>query len=157
MTTYYAPGLSGPGTRQRALDLVGTTYNPGWCLAFLLLEIYKVPGVASYDRHELGGRDANAIDYWNAASERGEVVAAESGEAIPPGVMVVWTGGEHGHVAYALGDGEVVTTDLPVRGRVGVVSIEDIEQAWGLEPAGYVIRDGNGFTLVRPETTEDDE
>lgn len=157
MTTYYAPGLSGIGTTQRALDLVGTTYNPGWCLRFLLLEIYKVPGVASYDRHQLGGRDANAIDYWVAAKDRGQVVHVDDADGIPAGVMVVWTGGEHGHVAYSLGGGEVITTDLPIRGRVGRVDVEDVVAAWGLDPAGYIVKDGNGFTLVRTEDPAEDE
>lgn len=149
MTTIYAPGTSGIGTRERAKALVGTQFAPGWCLYFQLTKIFKVPGVADYD-HD-GAADAE--DYWKAAVARGIVVKTNDPMAPPPGAQISWRGGsrDNGHSAYALGKGEMVSTDLPNRGIVGRVPVSMAREKWGLEMVGYVIKDGNGFTLIKPQ------
>lgn len=145
MTTIYAAGNSGIGTRRRALDQVGDSFSPGWCLYWCLVKVFKAPGLGDYDHDG----SADAEDYWKAAVARGTVVKNTDLTKAPAGVMLMWTGGssDHGHAAYALGDGEMVSTDLPTRGKIGRVSVKVPHDRWGLHPVGWVIKDGNGITL----------
>lgn len=150
--TIYAPGLSGIGTRARAISWVSDKFSPGWCLYWCLTQVYKVPGLGDYDHDG----SADAEDYWKAAVKRGKVVHAKDIkklDEIPRGVLLMWTGGsgDHGHAAYCDGDGLMVSTDLPTRGRVGRVGINQATVKWGLTFVGYVLLDGNGFTLTREE------
>lgn len=151
MTTKYAPGLSGVGTRRRATDWVGKLFKPGWCLYWCLVYVFKVPGVGDYD----GDGSADAEDYWKKAKKLGKVVYASAIgklDDIPPGVLLMWTGGshDHGHAAFSLGGGRMVSTDLPTYGKVGICDIELPHTRWGHTFVGYVLVDGNGFTLTRP-------
>lgn len=143
----YSPTVD--NARSVALGLVGTTYPPGWCLNFQRTKIFRVPGVGDYDRD--GAADAE--DFWKAAKDHGEVVETSDPMEIPPGVMIAWVGGsgDYGHVAYALGNGEMVSTDLPTSGRVGRCRIDLAAQRWGHQLVGYIITDGNGFTYLRNE------
>jgi len=145
--TIYAPGTSGIGTRARAESWLGKAFSPGWCLYWCLVHVFKVPGLGDYDHDG----SADAEDYWKAAKARGKVVATSDPKKIPAGVLIMWTGGsrDHGHAAYSLGDGEMVSTDLPTRGKVGRVPIATAHDEWGLTLVGYVLVDGNGFTLTR--------
>lgn len=145
--TIYAPGTSGVGTRERAKAWVGDRFSPGWCLYWCLVHVFKVPGLGDYDHDG----SADAEDYWKAAKKRGKVVETSDPKTIPAGVLIMWTGGshDHGHAAYSLGNGEMVSTDLPTRGRVGRVPIDMARARWGLKLVGYVLVDGNGFTLTR--------
>lgn len=149
-TIKYAPGLSGKGLTARAEAWVGRRFSPGWCLFWCLTEVYLVPGLGDYD-HD-GAADAE--DYWKAAVKRGKVVHAKDIDKlddIPAGVLLMWTGGssDHGHAAYAQPKGRMIGTDAPTRGVVGEVDIEWIAKHWGLTFVGYVLVDGNGFTLTR--------
>lgn len=150
--TIYAPGLSGVGTKARATKWIGDKFAPGWCLYWCLTQVYKVPGLGDYDRDG----SADAEDYWKAAVKRGKVVHArdiKKLDEIPEGVLLMWTGGsgDHGHAAYCLGNGQMVSTDLPIRGQVGRVAISQARVKWGLTFVGYVLVDANGYTLTRAE------
>jgi len=151
MATLYAPGTSGIGTRERAKAWIGKRFAPGWCLYWCLTQVFKVPGLGDYD-HD-GAADAE--DYWKAAKKRGKVLETSDPKRIPAGVLIMWTGGrnDHGHAAYSLGDGEMVSTDLPTRGMIGRVPIDMAREKWGLKLVGYVLVDGNGFTLTRSDNT----
>lgn len=146
--TIYAAGNSGVGTRTRALDQVGDRFSPGWCLYWCLTRVFKAPGLGDYDHDG----SADAEDYWKAAVARGVVVKEADLTKAPPGVMLMWVGGsgDHGHAAYALGKGEMVSTDLPRRGYIGRCSVKLPHDQWGLKPVGWVIKDGNGITLPPP-------
>lgn len=147
--TLYAPGAK--KSRATALAKVGTKFPAGWCLYWCLKEVFFVPGLGDYD-HD-GAADAE--DYWKAAVARGKAVKTGVASSIPPGVIIMWTGGrnDHGHAAYSLGNGEMVSTDLPRSGFIGRVKITEAKRVWGLKLVGYVLVDGNGFTLVQPDTT----
>lgn len=145
MAIKYAPGAA--TARATALGWVGRKYPPGWCLRFQALEIFKVPGVGDWDRD----RAADAEDYWKAAVARGKVVKTSDPAKIPAGVMIMWTDpgrNDYGHAAYSLGGGMMVSTDLPTSGKVGKVKISEASRRWGHKLVGYVLVDGNGFTLT---------
>lgn len=136
-------------SRDRALAWAGKKFAAGWCLYFQVVHVYGVPGVGDADRD--GAADAE--DYWKVAVARGEVVRTSDPKSIPPGVMIMWTGGrnDHGHASYSLGDGKHLTTDLPRAGYVGVDDVDNVRKKWGLKLEGYIITDGNGWTLVRDD------
>lgn len=148
--TKYAPHAR--DSRSRALARVGRRYPPGWCLRWVAREVFGVPGVGDWD----GDRAADAEDFWKAAVKRGDVVRTSDPSKIPAGVMVMWTGGrnDHGHAAYSLGRGMMVSTDAPHRGYIGKVRISWVRQHWGLQLVGYIKRDANGYTYVRPKGTK---
>lgn len=151
MTTIYAPGLSSPGIIARATARDGKTNRVGWCLFHQLVDIFKVPGVADYDRDG----DADCLDYWKAAKKRGTVVETTFPSKIPVGALVIW-GTRFGHAATYLGNGKIMTTDA-TRGRWGITSIDMPRTRWGHDLLGYVVKDGNGFTLLRAEPTTVEE
>lgn len=133
-------------SRKRALDKVGTDYPAGWCLKFCLVELFGLYGIGDYD----GDGSADAEDYAKAAKAAGQLIAVTDTADIPAGALVLWTGGsrDHGHAAYSLGDGEIVSTDLPTTGRIGRVPIAKV---WpGLKLAGYVLVAPTGEHLVKP-------
>ena len=146
MVNRYAPHAE--NSRSRALARVGRSYPPGWCLRWVAREIFGVPGVGDYD----GDRAADAEDFWKAAVRRGDVVKTSSPSKIPAGVMVMWTGGrnDHGHAAYSLGDGMMVSTDAPTRGKIGKVKIAWVKDHWGLTLVGYIKKDANGYIYRKP-------
>ncbi|MDF2918139.1 MAG: hypothetical protein K0S70_2356 [Microbacterium sp.] len=51
----------------------------------------------------------------------------------PKGAIVFFTAGRngYGHICISVGGGNVVSTDVPGSGRVGVTSISALERAWG--------------------------
>ena len=51
----------------------------------------------------------------------------------PKGAIVFFSAGRngYGHICISVGGGNVVSTDIPSSGRVGVTSIAAIEKAWG--------------------------
>lgn len=122
--------------RRRALDKIGTAYPAGWCLKFQLVEIFGVPGIGDFD----GDGSADAEDYAKAADKAGTLNRVKSSADIPAGALVLWTGGrnDHGHAAYSLGGGEIVSTDLPKSGKIGRVPATDPATKWGLKLAGYL-------------------
>lgn len=145
MKTVYAPGLSTPGIVLRARARLGKTNRVGWCLYEQLTKIFLVPGVADYDRDG----DADCLDYWKAAVNRGKVVKTTDPDDIPVGALVIW-GTRFGHAATYIGDRKIITTDAE-RGRWGITSIDMPRTRWGHDLLGYVVVDGNGYTLMRPE------
>lgn len=144
-------------TKDIALGRLGDSYPAGWCLRFQLSEIYGVPGIGDWD----GDDAADAEDYTKAVDRAGHLVRPKSPKDIPLGALVLWTGGrnDHGHAAYSLGGGEIVTTDLPKSGRIGRVPVTDVEAKWGLKLAGYTMTAATGERLTKtskpakPKTT----
>lgn len=134
--------------RQVALSWVGDEYPPGWCLRFCLRELYGVPGIGDWD----GDGAADAEDYAKAAARAGLLHKITDYDDIPAGALVLWTGGrnDHGHAAYSLGAGEIISTDLPTRGRVGRVEAGQPERSWGLKPAGWLTQAVTGEQLTKP-------
>lgn len=145
MVTRFAPHAA--DSRKRALAKVGDRYPQGWCLRWVA-GILGVPGVGDWD----GDRSADAEDFWKAAVKKGDVVKTNKPGKIPAGVMILWTGGshDHGHAAYSLGDGEMVSTDAPHSGRIGRVKVSWVREHWGLTLVGYIKRDANGYIYVKP-------
>ncbi|MFT4299313.1 MAG: hypothetical protein QM597_06745 [Aeromicrobium sp.] len=125
----------------RAAAWLGRSYPPGWCLRWAAYEIYGVPPHA-----------VDAVAYWASAAARGHVTrtrSARRSRVIPPGALVLWTGGDHGHAAIMAADGRhVYTTDLPTRSRIGLVPIEAIHDQWGYNLAGWISVDGHGWVLT---------
>jgi len=97
-----------------------TTYPSGMCLRFVR-SLYNVP--AKY---------ADAATAWAHTKYR-------HSSTPPKGVPVWWTGGSsgHGHVAISDGNGYVISTDYPRRGRVGRVLISTLTRAWNLRYRGW--------------------
>lgn len=71
--------------------------------------------------------------------------------AIPRGVPVWWTGGSHGygHVAVAVGNGQMWTTDLIRPGKVDLAPISQVHTKWGLQLVGWT-EDINGVRIYEP-------
>lgn len=83
---------------------------------------------------------------WDRAELRHETQDAGS---IPADVPVFWeTSSVADHVAYSLGGGMCLSTDARRRGRVDVVSIDSITQAWGGKLLGWS-EDLNGQRVWR--------
>jgi hypothetical protein len=59
----------------------------------------------------------------------------------PPAGAPVWFRdlGAAGHVALSVGDGWVITTDIPVPGAVSVVTISEIEGDWEATCLGWSV------------------
>lgn len=93
----------------RALAALGSACAPDSCLHFVRT-CYSAPG---------GVHDAEL--WWHNAPHRhpGDIHA-------PAGAPVAWTNGGNGHVAIADGLGNVISTDFPIRGRIGRLPISHI-------------------------------
>lgn len=130
---------------ERARAQVGDRYPAGWCLRWAA-SVFGVPGVGDWDGD--GANDAE--DFWKAAVARGQVIETTDPSEIPAGSMVMWTGGshDHGHAAVAIGDGHMISTDLPFRNSIGEVDIDLVRKAWGLKLVGAILVDGNGYKLT---------
>lgn len=125
---------------DRALAKVGDQYPDGWCLRFAATDVLGVPGTTDWDNP-----DADCHDFWDAAKIRGTVIETDKPDKIPAGALAIWSGGEYGHAAFTLGDGEVVGTSYPVLGRIGRHPIADLSEAWGYQLLGAILVDGNGY------------
>jgi len=100
--------------------------------------------------------------WWGVGSKYGTAVTAwkyattkHPGNLSPPkGACVFFSGGPggYGHVAFALGNGYVRSTDAAGRGRNGTVTIAWIRQNWGLPYLGWT-QDLNGVRLPVGGTT----
>lgn len=143
----YAPGTSSPGIVARATKQIGDPFKIGYCLYWCLVNVFKVPGLGDFDHDG----DADCMDYWRAAKARGTVVEETDAKKLPVGALAIWSGGSHGygHAAVVVEPGIIASTDLPRRGTIGKVPATEPHRAWGHDLLGYVLVDGNGFTLMR--------
>jgi hypothetical protein len=99
-----------------------TTNEPGYCLKWSRL------------RADIGSLYPDAATAWRYAVHR------HKGDRQPPrGAMTYWLGGSHGygHIAVAVGDGLVRSTDAGGAGRVATVDVGWFETHWGLPYAGW--------------------
>lgn len=118
----------------RALAAVGDANVPDTCQMWTR-GIFDAPSAGDQD----GDRDFDAVDGWLAEP----LDARHPGDRNPPdGVPVSWRGGTNGHghraVAVWVDDNiRVVSTDAPIRGRIGVVDLGWFETNWGLQYLGW--------------------
>lgn len=117
-----------------------TTWTRGYCLNFVW-NCLDVPNSA-------GLEDANQA--WTAAQQK--VYAGTP----PAGAPVYWASGSHGHIAISIGGGWVRSTDWPTLGRIGNVTLHDLERDWGIRYRGWS-RDYAGHPIsglqVKPPST----
>lgn len=152
MSTKYAP-YPGSQAIARARGYVGKKAYSNMCQAFVVT-MYGTGAVGDWD----GDKDADAVDGWKKAVARGRVVKAaqvKSYASIPAGVALYWTGGSrgYGHAAISIGGGRMISTDVgKTWGYVGIADISHVERNWGngLKFVGYVLVEGNGYTLTDP-------
>jgi hypothetical protein len=72
----------------------------------------------------------------------------------PPGAVVYWATGDHGHVALSIGNGNVRSTDWPDKGHVGNVSIDHLTSWWSATYRGWSADyAGHPITGVAPGVT----
>lgn len=142
--------LHGHALAAAARARVGDRAFSSMCQAFCV-RTAKINAKGDFD----GDRDADAVDGWKKARDRGRVVhasAIKSYKDIPAGTIAYWSGGSrgYGHAAITIGDGRIVSTDAPSWGRIGIVSIEWINLHWGngLKFLGYIVNDGDGHQMV---------
>jgi hypothetical protein len=98
------------------------TNSPGYCLQW------------SRERADIAAMYPDAATAWKYAHHR------HKGDRNPPrGAMVYWLGGSsgYGHIAVALGNGKVRSTDAGGAGEVATVDVGWPERAWGLPYAGW--------------------
>lgn len=132
---------------ERALGFVGETYPDGWCLRFAATDVLGVPGTTDWSN-----TDADCHDFWDAAVLRGTVIETDDPDEIPAHSLAIWSGDEHGHAAFALGEGEAVGTSFPTLGKIGRHRIADLTDAWGHTLLGAITVDGNGYIYApRPD------
>lgn len=148
--TVYAPHTSSEAI-VRAQGWVGRSYPMGWCQKWTATEIFGTGGVGDWD----GDGAADAEDGWKKAVRNGKVVTAaqiSDINQIPAGLSCYWTGGrgDYGHAAVTAGGGFIYSTDLPTSGKVGKVPLTAPRTQWGLTFLGYVLVEGNGYTLTDP-------
>lgn len=108
---------------QTAESAEATASNePGYCLKWCRL------------RADIPSLYPDAATAWKYAHHR------HKGDREPPrGAMVFWLGGSHGygHIAVAVGNGKVRSTDAGGAGRVATVDVGWVEANWGLPFAGW--------------------
>lgn len=98
------------------------TYKPGLCLQAVDVALQKPqsdrPGFYTYALRAL-----ETVPERNRHTDR----------TPPKGAIVFFSAGGngYGHICISVGGGNVVSTDIPSSGRVGVTSIAAIEKAWG--------------------------
>jgi hypothetical protein len=78
---------------------------------------------------------SSAKSQWDNIAENKK----HRGDKNPPnGVPVFFLGGAFGHIAIATGTNQnVVSTDLPNKGYIGISTIEKVEKAWGYKYLGW--------------------
>lgn len=99
-----------------------TTNDPGMCLQW------------SRQRANIAALFPDAATAWRNAFNR------RAGDRNPPrGAMVYWLGGSkgYGHIAVALGNGKVRSTDAGGAGKVATRDLGWFEANWGLPYAGW--------------------
>lgn len=90
--------------------------------------------------------ESTAIGAWDATKHK------HRGDSNPPaGVPVFWSGGSSGdgHVAFSLGGGSIISTDLPYPGHISKAQLSDVQAAWGLKYLGWT-EDLEGVRVYTP-------
>lgn len=128
-----------PFTRRQAMERAAraTAYPVGYCARWTR-EQYGIAPSGDVD----GDRDVDAVDAWERATLR------HTDRNPPPGVPVYWSGGRsgHGHIAISWPGGMIRSTDAPIVGRVGTVTLAYPEKDWGLRYLGWS-EDLNGVLI----------
>lgn len=104
------------------------------CLSFVR-QAYGLPAVYG-----------SAKAAWEGAEDQ---VTTSRAAGIPRGVPVFYKGGTYWHVVLSLGDGLCLSNDVRRRGKIDVVRLDAITEAWGYPIIGWT-RDLNGRTLPAP-------
>lgn len=130
------------GALTRAKARVGKPNRVGYCLEECVVNIYQIPGPWRWG----GNGRPWALNFWLSAVAHGKVVKTSNAADVPAGAMVFWDT-HYGHVAIGAGSGFVYSTDRPVNGRWGRVSINSISAAWGKHLLGYILVTGDGVDL----------
>lgn len=103
----------------------------GYCLMFVRMCFGLAAGFPS------------AIAAWDGAERKHPTTDANT---IPRGVPVYWRVGKYGHVALSLGGGLCLSTDVARPGRVDIVRIDRIREAWNAQLLGWT-EDLNGAII----------
>lgn len=88
----------------------------------------------SRERAAIPALHPDAATAWKHATHR------HKGDRNPPrGAMVYWTGGSkgYGHIAVALGNGKIRSSDAGGNGKPATVDLSWPEQRWGMPYAGW--------------------
>jgi len=106
------------------------TNSPGTCQLWTRT-MFGAPSAG--DRDHDG--DADAVDGWRSEP----LHAKHEDRNAPRGTPVAWAGGAHGfgHRAISLGNGMIRSTDAGGSGKVATVSLNWVEQHWGLRYLGW--------------------
>jgi len=99
-----------------------TRYATGKCLQ----AVYEALGSHPSDRQGFYTYALRALETVPVGNRRYD-------RTPPKGAIVFFTAGGngYGHICISVGGGNVVSTDIPSSGRVGITSIAAIEKAWG--------------------------
>jgi hypothetical protein len=88
---------------------------------------------------------ASAIEQWNKTKDTNKV---KNDKKPPKGTPVFFEGGKYGHIAIATGTGEnIVSTDYPNKGYIGITTISKLAKAWGYKYLGWTKTIGNNTTI----------
>lgn len=87
----------------------------------------------------------DAITAWSEADRKWRT---DHPADVKRGHAVFWRGGDHGHVALAVGRGLCISTDVRTPGQANLVRIAGIAEAWGYDLLGYTA-DLNGVVAPR--------
>lgn len=124
-----APGNS-PRTGAQAIALARSMSKTGvWVgVGYCLKTIRGLYGV--------NAKYPDASTSWKNAKHK---VRVSSGNDVPRGVPVYWTGGSsgYGHIAISTGGGNCWSTDWARPGRIDKARINDITSGWNLKLEGY--------------------
>lgn len=141
--------LNGPAAADRMLAL--GTYRPGYCLEAVDRSFRKPESNAP-------GTYAWAIHAYYDARDAGRIYMTKNP---PKGAVVYLSAGANGrgHICISMGDGNVVSTDTPRNGLIGVVSIQNLARRWGRRYLGWSDRlmghNVGGLNLGSSTPTED--
>lgn len=147
--------LRGTELARAAKARIGRREFSAMCQAFVLNVSKSGTGTPDFDRDG----DHDAVDAWKRAAAHGKVVHArdiKDVSKIPTGTLAYWKGGSrgYGHAAITVRGGKIVSTDAPVWGVIGSVSVGWIAQNWGLTFLGYLIEDAEGHVFVPPRVVK---
>ena len=97
-------------------------YN--WCDRFVR---------SAYEQRITSSGHASAKAHWSAIPSS---IKFPGNRSVPAGGLAFFDGGTYGHVMISIGGGYFVSTDFP-RHEAGIVTIAQVEQAWGQHYAGW--------------------